>query len=180
MLQTIAKKTLRPNHYVFPGVSNKYVPGVQNIVENMLINNKGKPLRVDEGIKFIIEKIFGYKHPELVIKTRKAEIVFPRQVGMVLLLLAKWGVKEAGWFYGKDHATALHARKKRILPLLETKSPYHDYHKLVCALKSFNILYPQYSLSDLPRGWDDTSKRIQKPHSWHREFDSSLPSLQRQ
>lgn len=156
----------RPNHYVYPGITSPFILGAHRVVDEM-INEFGEPLPVTDGINYIIEKVFCIDSYLLLVKTRKNDIVFPRQVGMLLLRLANYSLSKSGAIYGKDHATALYAVKKKCYPILETKSTKDEYYNLVCSIKAFNILYPKYSLSDLPRGWDNFNERIYKPQPRH-------------
>lgn len=167
----------KPSHYVYPGISSRFFVGAQQVVED-IVTLYGSPLPVADGINRIIESVYNINPNLLQVKNRKEDIVLPRQVGMMLFRLANYSLAKSGAAYGKDHATALHGIKKKCYPILETKTPKDEYHNLVCAIKAFNILYPQYSLSDLPRGWDNPNQPFRKSHPGHREQHRAMPTMQ--
>lgn len=166
----------RPSHYVYPGTTSLSTLGASQVVEAMLVQH-GKALPVTDGIDFILSKVFNVDIDSLKLKSRKPEIVFPRQVGMLLLRLSNYSLSSAGGYYLKDHATALHAINKKCFPILETKYPKDDYDNLVCAIRAFHMLYPQYSLSILPRGWDNPYIKIHKPLPGHGEQSRTVSAL---
>lgn len=164
-----------PSHYVIPGLGTSHQKA-SAIAMAVRSRNKGKPHTVSTGIDFIILQIFDKPLDKLTQKVRNADIVFPRQVGTFLYLLAKASTIKAGAKYEKDHATAIHSRKK-CLNILETKTSRNDYHNLVCAIRAFHMLYPQYSLSILPRGWDNPYIKIHKPLPGHGEQSRTVSAL---
>lgn len=164
-----------PSHYVIPGLGISHQKA-SAIAMAMLDNNNGKPIDVVKGIHFILYQIFEKSKVNLRQKVRDEDIVFPRQVGMLLFLLAKASTIKAGAKYGKDHATAIHARKK-CLNILETKTSRNDYDNLVCAIQAFHMLYPQYSLSNLPRGWENPHIKFHKPLPGQREQHGAVSTL---
>lgn len=59
-----------------------------------------------------VTEVYKTSYSNLLINTRKREIVEPRQVLMTLLLiLAREKCQYIGLRFGRDHATVLHARK---------------------------------------------------------------------
>jgi len=174
--QSLWVKPPLPSHYVIPGLGTNYQQASAIAMAMRGLNN-GKPYAVSTGINFIIFQIFGKPIEKLTRKVRDADIVFPRQVGIFLCLLAKESTINAGAKYGKDHATVIHTRKK-CLNILETKTSRNDYHNLVCAIKTFHMLYPQYSLSNLPWGWDNPIAQIHKPQPGYRDQHNTVSSLQ--
>jgi len=139
-----------------------------------------KKIPVESVIKQIVLSVFLINKNMLMSKTRKPEIVLVRQTGMLLFCMAKCTLSKSASFFGKDHATALHAIKKKCFPILETKTPRDEYDNIVCAIKTFHILLPEYSLSNLPREWDNPDARIHKPFTWNRNQQHTVSSLQRQ
>lgn len=78
-----------------------------------MISEKPKQISMDT----IIQKVcnaYGITIPQMLDKTRKQNIAFPRQVAMYLanLLIPQMSLKEiAEYFKRKDHTTVLHAKK---------------------------------------------------------------------
>lgn len=73
----------------------------------------GKSGRVNNRKDHIIDTVGNYYGVDLRIKNRKREIVFPRQVAMLMLgSLYNMGVVEIGKEFGKRHATVIHAVKR--------------------------------------------------------------------
>jgi chromosomal replication initiator protein len=78
-----------------------------------MISDKTREITLDN----IIQKVcnaYGISIPQMLDKTRKQNIAFPRQVAMYLanLLIPQLSLKEiAEYFKRKDHTTVLHAKK---------------------------------------------------------------------
>jgi len=163
-----------PHPYVMPGLSN-YSVKASKIVETFRGFYPITPEPI-QGCSLISELVFEKEYHELVLRNRKRELVFPRQVGMFLLFLSGISFAVAGAHYSRDHATAMHGKGK-CLNVLETKYPKDDYNNLTLALRVFSILYPKCSLSSLPRGWDNTHQRICEPQHRLRESVKTVSSL---
>ena len=59
-----------------------------------------------------IETVSGITKEKLLVKTRKAEFVLSRSLGMnILLRKVQFGLSKAGATFFKDHTTAYHAKK---------------------------------------------------------------------
>ena len=167
----------RPSHYVFPGIVNK--PKIDDFlfVQEIIISLGTSTPNPIDAVNMIIYITFGMSESQLKTKSRKPEVVFPRQVGMFLLNLLGYTLSFSGQYYGKDHCTALHAKRKRCFNLLETKDNASEYNNLIRAIITVNTIFPKISLSELPRNWNDRKERIHKSHSGHREFSSKMQSL---
>lgn len=87
-----------------------------------------------EKIENIVCDYYKIKSFLLYTKTRKREIVFPRQILMYLYMshLKMTSIKAAD-VYSRDHATALHA-KKTILNLCETDNKIRSQVKQIKSL----------------------------------------------
>jgi chromosomal replication initiation ATPase DnaA len=110
----------------------------------------------------LICETFELENPELLAhKTRKREVLIPRQLSIVILVLSGKTLAKATSFYKRDHATANNS-KKRIFEILETKDSKHDYNRIVKVIKQARRVFPEVCLSDLPRGWDDPNQRFCK------------------
>lgn len=163
-----------PHPYVMPGLRN-YSIKASKIIETFRGIYPITPEPI-QGTSLIVELVFGKEYHELVLRNRKRELVFPRQVGMFLLYLADISFVTAGAHYSRDHSTAVHGKGK-CLNVLETKYPKNDYNNLTLTLRIFSILYPKSSLSALPRGWDNTSQRICEPQHRLREPAKNVSPL---
>jgi len=177
LLETI-RKPVRPNHYVFPGIGLAYKWSAYEIVFEVKKLSNGKELSIEDSVSSILFRVFGKTHDDLTIETRKSEITFPRQVGMVLLNMLGFSLSASGYQYGRDHATALHAKRKRCFPLLQIKDNKDEYDNLVCAINAAHILYPKINLSELPGGWNDPNARIYKPQPRNGEQSCKVPAMQ--
>ena len=90
-----------------------------------------------------VTQAYKVSYADLLINTRKREIVEPRQVLMTLLLIiCKEKSEVVGDRFGRDHATALHARKV-VARLYETNKTFRT--KLRSILHSLKMkLHEQY------------------------------------
>jgi chromosomal replication initiator protein len=88
-------------------------PSLAREVLSDMISDKTREITLDN----IIQKVcnaYGISIPQMLDKTRKQNIAFPRQVAMYLanLLIPQLSLKEiAEYFKRKDHTTVLHAKK---------------------------------------------------------------------
>lgn len=85
---------------------------VQNILSDMISESR-KEISLDSITQQVCLS-YGITLPQIVDKTRKQHISFPRQVAMYLanLLIPQLSLKEiAVYFKRKDHTTVLHAKK---------------------------------------------------------------------
>ncbi|MCK4696236.1 MAG: chromosomal replication initiator protein DnaA, partial [Candidatus Cloacimonetes bacterium] len=87
-----------------------------NMVSDILIDMVSDRIN-DVNLETIMEKVcsvYHITHSQIFDKTRKKNIVFPRQIGMYLsnLLIPQLSLKEiANYYKRKDHTTVLHAKK---------------------------------------------------------------------
>lgn len=102
---------------------------------------------------------FGVSRAQLKSKTRLLEVVLARQVAMLVIHLSGKSTIYAAGVFNKDHATLLHGKKK-IIELLETKHPRHDYNTVTQILKRTAVLYKQVDLSMLQGQWQNMDERI--------------------
>lgn len=78
--------------------------------------------RVNNRKDYIIDTVGKYFGVDLRTRNRKREIVFPRQVAMLMLgCLYNMGVVEIGKEFGKRHATVIYA-VKRVNGICETNT----------------------------------------------------------
>lgn len=105
-----------------------------------------------------IEKIicfhFGITPEMLGLKNQSRNITLPRQVYQTITYLSGYSTTVTGARHGKDHATVINS-KRRILELLQTKYPAHDYLTTCRVIKEFATYFPQVDLSYLPGGWEN-------------------------
>ena len=81
-----------------------------------VVRRPPKPEEIDK----VVARHYGLNVEDLSVKTRKREIVEPRQIAMYMNeLYTKESLKDIGRRYGKDHATVLHA-SKTVINLKET------------------------------------------------------------
>lgn len=83
-----------------------------------------------DNIQFIITSAvcqsYGVAYDQINVKSRKRELVEPRQVIMTLLnTVARYSLANAGFLFGKDHATVLHA-KKTISNFIDTDEEFRE------------------------------------------------------
>lgn len=136
------------SHLMLTNGSAYVIPGLDECIpteENKTIGFFSEPDPVDVVSRIIFE-VFGINHITLLKKTRKPEICFPRQVHMSLTVLSGLSLAKSGGVFGKDHATALHA-KKVVFDTLDTKYPRESYVKANRCFEKFKEFYPNISLS---------------------------------
>lgn len=107
--------------YAIPGIRGEETKDDQDMIE---------------VVDRIIQDVFGIDILSLRVKTRKREIVYPRQMHMALTQLAGLSLRESALPFNKDHATVVHA-KKIVSNRIDTKYPKKDYYD---AIKSIEIL----------------------------------------
>lgn len=168
---------LNPSHYVFPGLSRDAKIAIKCTVTEFNITNTPSPLNLIENIDRILSQVYGLQISEIRVNTRSSTNVLARQTGMLLLRLAGKSLPQTAAEYGKEHATAIHAIYKKCFPILITKTKPDEYNNLVAAIRAFHTLYPDYSLSPLPWGWDNPNTRIHKPQQGNRERNVAVPSV---
>jgi chromosomal replication initiator protein len=105
--------------------------------------------------KQVIKNVFAVDFEQMKSKTRKREIVFPRQIFMTLLQINGVSSSKAGANFGKDHATALHAKRKVVINILETKYPKHAYYNIINSINEYKSYFPNIDLSEMPGPWHD-------------------------
>lgn len=67
---------------------------------------------IEKAMDKALMEVFDHGLDHFKVKTKKKEIALPRQIGMCILQkFTNCRVKEAGEMFGRDHATALHAKK---------------------------------------------------------------------
>lgn len=102
----------------------------------------------------VIERVYNKNHVELLGRSRKNEVVVPRQVHMTLMSCSGLQLERAAGYFNRDHATATHS-VKTIKNLLETKRPSHEYNKVVESINRFRRIYPGIDLSEMPGPWNN-------------------------
>jgi chromosomal replication initiator protein len=106
--------------YVFPGLKTK---PVNNQLDRSVINR-------------VVAHYFNLKPEELRSKTRKGKIRLARQFSQYLMHVNfSYSLEFTGFFYGQDHATALHSKKVIEQQTALDKNMYHHFTRII------NLLY---------------------------------------
>jgi len=98
--------------YIFPAVEDP---------ELLKIYQKTK---LEELIISVVCQAYGVTFEQINVRSRKRELVEPRQVIMTLVnVLAGYTIEASGEIVGRDHATVL-SSKKSVISLLETDKEF--------------------------------------------------------
>jgi hypothetical protein len=108
------------------------------LAEMIMLSNTSHNLRLLDYVTRLVSKYYNISLEEIISKTRKREICFPRQVAMHLLKKhTNLSLSAIGaYFNGKDHATVLHAYRTVINLMDSDKTIKDDVFKLNKTIKS--------------------------------------------
>lgn len=135
-------------------LSNGSVYALPGLLEFLSEENKEEKLDAVvtpdpvDVVSKIVWEAFGKNFIMLQKKTKSPEYAFPRQVHMTLTQLSGFSQSESGAVFGKDHATALHA-KRAVKNTLDSKYPAKYYAKAKICIDKFTEYYPNADLSIL-------------------------------
>lgn len=138
------------------------IPGIDSFSEIVTsddtrrIGEKPDPIKIANRI---IYDVFSLNKSTLEERTRKREIVFPRQIHMTLTQLQGVSLAQSGLACNRDHATALHA-SKTIRDIISTKYPHEDYVKIMRCLEKLKNVCSDINMSRLQRLGKTTNQRV--------------------
>ncbi len=128
------------------------IPGIDEFIDIQIqdtqkVGEKPDPIKIANRI---IYDVFSLNQSTLEERTRKREIVFPRQIHMTLTQLQGASLEQSGKACNRDHATALHA-SKTIRDIITTKYPHEDYVKIMRCLEKLKNVCSDINMSRLQR-----------------------------
>lgn len=109
-----------------------------NILSNMLQPQKTPGEIAAEIVRFV-EKYYSMQPTDIYQRTRRREIVVPRQMAMLLVRkITKWSSEKTGLYFRMDHATVLHAART-INDLCQVDKKFREEFNLVSSLTETHI-----------------------------------------
>lgn len=119
--------------------SQPTIESTKNVLGNLLINTKSKSI-TNKDILNLVSDFFKISEKDIIGKSRKKELVYPRQIIMFLMR------SENGASYptigqelgGRDHTTAMHAFNKVTRELKENEKIKQDIESIKQVMSSLN------------------------------------------